>query len=408
MGLGDRNLASGFMKTTYGAQSTPDEMEYRKLRNADGGRLSTASFYESTGSMPVAKTLARHYRNGGAWPPGQYSTEENPILYTEEDKKKAAAAKVAAATPKGDPWEYNMEGDNVLTRKIGDPNWITTSGDIRQKILDQEFPDYASPVAPEAEVAADPNEVTVDFTDLDESIANFDPDDPFVAETTTEGTDPAVEPNWWKENQTGIGRFASNAASAALNVAPHLSNIKRYKEMPGVRAPNLQKTVTTKAPSLESTRQAIIAQGRNQANATGTSPQGNVAQRAAAMAGTQSALSQLGGQEQRMQSQVDARNAQMSNQANARNVYAMNRSLEQQTSRDLAQTRGIANEWGNIASKSLGFIGDVNRQKLDRERMALTERRYDQFGVMQRNAYEYYQANGKWPDWYSGSKALPE
>jgi len=420
MGLADKGLGMGFMKNTSGAKSTPDEMEYMKLKASDGGKLSAASFYEETGSMPIAKTLARHYQKGGR---GIY--DENPLGYTQEpgfvpqpvdrgprvlpdsfmpwDTTQAvntqaqplAQAQPAARRGGGDPWEYRMDGDKVLTRK-NNGNWITAQGDARQAILDKKFPDYEGGVEIGARPLTEEEEGGVDIqarplTEEEEGGDEFS--------ESQEGETPS----WWTNNKQGLGRGLGNAASGLLNIAPHLSNIKAYNDMPGVRAPNLQRTVRSEAPNMEAGRQAIRAEGRNAMNRVNASGQGTAAQNAAALASTQSALSRYSGQEARVEAQTDARNAAAANQTQARNMAMLNRHGREETSRDMAKFRGIQGEKNKLASKALGFVKDLRTQKLDDRRMALTERRYDQYGVMQRDAQKYLEENGEWPSWYSGN-----
>ena len=167
----------------------------------------------------------------------------------------------------------------------------------------------------------------------------------------------------------------------------------------------LARTVKTEAPSFEADRQAIIAQGQNAAARAqdGTSSD-KLAANVASMAGTQSALSRLAGQESQAVAANDARNAQASNRTNAMNTQILNREVQQQQSRDLAQMRGISNEWGNIASKSLGFMGDLNRQGLDRERMDLTRQAYNQQGQLDRAALAQYEETGRLPEYYTKPK----
>ena len=92
------------------------------------------------------------------------------------------------------------------------------------------------------------------------------------------------------------------------------------------------------------------------------------------------------------------------NQAMAQNVGMLNRAQEQQTQRELAAMRGIAGERGQIAGKSLGFLGDLNKQKLDRDRMDLTRQAYNMQGQLDRAALKQFEETGKLPEYYRPKK----
>jgi hypothetical protein len=215
----------------------------------------------------------------------------------------------------------------------------------------------------------------------------------------------AIQPGWWAENGRRVGQGASNLASGFLGVAPHLANINAYNNMAGVPAANLASTVQTRAPNMDAGRQAILAQGRNASQrASGGSPSDQMAANIAAMGGTQSALSRYSGQEAQVQAQNDARNAQAVNQTNARNVGILNRQQTQEQARDLAQMRGIGKERGNISNKSLGFIGDLNNQRLDRDKMDLMYANYNRNGTLDRAAQKQYEEQYTLPEFYRKKK----
>ena len=79
------------------------------------------------------------------------------------------------------------------------------------------------------------------------------------------------------------------------------------------------------------------------------------AQRAAAMAGTQSQLSRLGGQEAQIEAQIANQQAHMDRQVEAQNLEKVNRYYKDVTARELDRIRGIAGERSAISQKLLGW-----------------------------------------------------
>lgn len=473
MGLSDKGLGVGFMKNTSGAKSTLDEMEYMKLKGSEGGKFSVSSFYEEGGSLSVAKTLSRHYMNGGSLkryqgggmlrplsgPDDYYSQDE--INNMSEDQYNEAFPEDTTPVP-GDTSAFIPQGPyaGVQPKKfmesLGDA-FAQNESDWQEVVSTLTTPEFrnALPIHTRPEnIVSNRKGLNEDFSEFDEVEVDapaprptspkartvgakakgvVDPRiasreraalgttgvpeyqnlaDDYQLDTSMIGDTPVYEseglgeqPDWWSDNKGTIGKGLGNAAVGLLNIAPHLSNIKAYKNLPGVRAPNLQRTVRTKAPSFEASRQALKAEGRNAMNKVNASGQGTAAQNAAALAQTQSAVSRLSGQEAKAVADNDARNAAAANRVSGQNMNRLNRSLEHQMSRDMAKTRGIASEKGKIASKTLGFIGDLRNQELQERRLSLTERRYDRTGVMERDARSYLEENGEWPSWYSGNKS---
>jgi len=182
-----------------------------------------------------------------------------------------------------------------------------------------------------------------------------------------------VDPSWWDLNKNTLGRGTRNLTSGLLAVAPHLGNI-----------------------------QAAISQGRQMANqAQYESPQDSVAARSKALSATQSALSQIAGQEEMMEQQWRDKNAQRQMAVDSRNISAIDRRNEMEVGRDLARTRGIGTEWANISSKLLGTMGDLDRQRLDRERMDLVQQTYNLNDTLKRAAIKEFERTGKIPEYYT-------
>ncbi len=485
MDIRSANRPLGFMTQKSGANSTPDEMEVIRMRS-QGGRADIPSFYEETGSLPVAKTLARHYKLGGrrryqqgGWlklgkakghesdpydyeynpDTGQFRSEGNILgedvagtlrgrygdtlpgatpavpedpsaaeLLAMSDDELAAynaardAEKQAEMNQYIDSLRPGIEAYNQavpLSGRTGTGPIVDQSTTVAQTLpmevqqaeearVEEEPVVEPAPVTPGtgggATVWKDPRtpytgpEVQgLGYQPMTELMAGPD----IVMPDTPETEVAPLGPGWWDENRRGITRGASNVAAGLLNIAPHLANIRDYQNMPGVRSPQLQRTVSVDAPSMEATRQAIKAQGRTAAeSAAGQSPQNQLAARAAAMSGTQSALSRLAGQEAQTEAQYDAMNARARQQAEAQNVASLNRMAEQMTARDLAQMRGIAGERGAISTKTLGFLGDLNRQQLDRDRMDLVRQRYNMQEQMDRAALKQFEETGILPEYY--------
>ena len=195
-------------------------------------------------------------------------------------------------------------------------------------------------------------------------------------------------------------RILENTAAGLMAVAPHLANIKAYRNLPLPPEPVLTNAPVTKAPDMEASRQAIIAQGRNMANqAEFDSPQQAIARRAAAMAGTQSQLSRLAGQEQQLEQSWRERNAQRQFQNEAMNAQRINQYRNEVAGRDLAKIRGVGAERSALSNKILGYLGDLDRQRLDREKMDLVREKYATTGVLKRLAQREMERTGKVPAW---------
>jgi hypothetical protein len=242
--------------------------------------------------------------------------------------------------------------------------------------------------------------VEADLTGLDAELEAYDAtaDSSVIGGGVGASQAEVQDPTWWQSNQRGVGNTLMNAASGFASIAPNIANINDYHDLPGIRSPNLQHAVTSEAPSMEATRQAIKAQGRNASQrGEGQSANNQLAANAAAMSGTQSALSRLGGQEAQVEAQTNARNAQAQNQVNRSNVYTLNKHQNEMNSRDMAKVRGIAGERAAIGNKTLGFMGDIRNQKLDRERMDLIGQQYANSGVLERAQVDFLNKNGYLP-----------
>lgn len=400
MGLGDKSLSSRFMNGQTGNTSSQEEQEYLNMRHSEGDRENVpglADIYDRTGNMRVSRTLAKYQKGGSIYDDYWDNLGGNKEAAPNLGEKTALA--------KGDPWEYQMDGDNVMTRKKGDTDWITTDGDVRQSILDKQFPGYGSPNANTAnsgfgyENTADPY-LPNNIKELEEGRKSR------IAESNVEGNDQDSFLD--KLSGADVGNGLMNASAGLLNIAPNLSNIKDYKNLKGRSAPNLRRNVNVEAPSFEDEKQSVIAQGRNMANEANSSTQSNTARRALAMSGTQQALSSVGNKERNAKVAARNTNARMAAQTDAANIRTMNEYDKENMERELAKTRGIAGEISAIYNKSLGFIGDIRNQKLDREKMDLTRRRYNFEGQMDREYNAYLLKYGTPPPGYKGYKPPTE
>ena len=193
--------------------------------------------------------------------------------------------------------------------------------------------------------------------------------------------------SWWQENRENIGEGVMDVSTGLLNVAPNIANIKDYRTLPNIPAPALMKSVALEEPNLESTRQALIAQGRSaqqQADIGSSQSGAQQAGRAQALAQTQSSLSRLGGEEARMQMQVRNQNRMANQQSQARNLQSMNQYYQDQTGREMAITRGVAGERAAITNKILGSLGDLRQRELDDRSYRLAKQRLDHTGGLTR------------------------
>lgn len=185
----------------------------------------------------------------------------------------------------------------------------------------------------------------------------------------------------------GLGEGLMDLGTTLLNVGPNVANIRDYRNLPGIQAPSLERTVNLEEPQFDDIRQAIISQGRNATNRAeydSVQPGSAQAGRAQALAQTNQALSRLAGEEGRAKVQTRNTEARINQQTQARNLARVNQHYRDQTEREFAKVRGIAGERGAIGRKLLGSLGDVRRRSLDNDRMGLIHEAYNQFGTLQR------------------------
>jgi hypothetical protein len=321
------------------------------------------------------------------------------------DEEIPAESQVLQGT-EGDPYEYLHDGKgNYFARKKGDTAWARQRRASKaHSAIEKQFNDRPNEVA-----IGDPlTQDEISTTPLSGNSKNRDKRprsldqmnalkfDPITSELPSElaqvdapdsiGIPQAKQDskrNRGPADYNGIAGTLSDVATGALNVAPHLQNIKDYENLPGIVSPRLQKAVYTNAPSLEADRQAIKAQGRSMQNAANQgSP--NIAANTRALSATQQSLSRLAGQESMIEAQNDARNAQASSQVQRSNIANLNQYDKDKMERELYQQKGIAGERNAIYSGVLGTIGQANQRKLDKERMKLLGKAYNRYGQLGR------------------------
>jgi len=218
-------------------------------------------------------------------------------------------------------------------------------------------------------------------------------EDPFAQQQQQQQEQVGQTPSWFAQNQRNISGSIIDAGSLLAGISPNLANIKDYRTLPQVPTPGLERAIDLDVPDFESTRQAIVAQGRNMQNLVSSGQAGQqIAQRSQAMGRTQGALSQLAGQEERMQTDINNRNRVANQQVQARNLGTVNKFYDEQNERELAIIRGVGAERQNISNKILGTIGDMNQRRVDRDKMSLTGLRYNQEGALRRTLQDSLQA----------------
>lgn len=197
--------------------------------------------------------------------------------------------------------------------------------------------------------------------------------EPFSAPGIEEGT-----------GQTPLSSYLADVAT----FAPDVANIAASRRLPSVPTPQQETPVTLERYSDD----AIVADMARQFRGVTRGIGENVAQAGAATAATASTLASYLNernkaldQNRRLNAQIGAQEAALNAQIGARNTQRINRYLEERQRRRLAGQQIRSGALASVSEKIQAREAERNQMELDRLRLNLLGRRFEESGVMDRN-----------------------